>query len=120
MACANYSSWLVVCISVCMQFLGFDRGEDRTDDIHLVIYYQILSNMFYLQFCQILYHKHYPSPLEYYKGCYYALIILQYFTSFPEEDYKDYIPEQLKPYIDRIRNGHVNNLIVSYKIDINK
>lgn len=59
----------------------------------------------------------YEHPLCYYKGRYYAHF--QHFhLGLPDEYLGDNVPEILKPYIEKVRKGQVNQILVSYKINI--
>ena len=59
----------------------------------------------------------YEHPLCYYKGRYYAHF--QHFhLGLPDEYLGDNVPKILKPYIEKVRKGQVNQILVSYKINI--
>lgn len=95
-------------------------------DAYDVIYDKEHGKTYMTRFeCDKLFVGHYSEnnlykfPYFYKDGRYYACLETGFFT-LPEEFWKDYVPEQLKPYIDRIKNGPFNQLIISYKIDINK
>lgn len=59
----------------------------------------------------------YSCPRWYYKGRYYATFS-HTVLSFPDEYLGDNVPEILKPYIEKVRKGQVNQILVSYKINI--
>lgn len=57
----------------------------------------------------------YPAPLIYEDGRYYAPFLTTTFD-LPDSFIKDGMPDVLKPYMDRYRNGELNALIFTYKI----
>lgn len=57
----------------------------------------------------------YPAPLIYEDGRYYAPFLTTTFD-LPDCFIKDGMPDVLKPYMDRYRNGELNALIFTYKI----
>ena len=59
----------------------------------------------------------YPAPLIYENGRYYAPFLTTVFD-LPDSFIKDDMPDILKPYMDRYRNGELNALIFTYKIEL--
>ncbi|MBO4397084.1 MAG: 6-bladed beta-propeller [Bacteroidaceae bacterium] len=59
----------------------------------------------------------YAHPIYYSNGRYYAWLE-HYYIGLPDEYLGDNVPEILKPYIEKVRKGQVNQILVSYKIDI--
>lgn len=59
----------------------------------------------------------YPSPYTYYKDRFYAPFQTQ-LLSFPDEFIKEDMPDELKPYWKKQKEGKLNALIFTYKIKL--